>query len=385
MSTSPEIWPSLSQWNKVIPDSKHVKNRGKLTKTIQEPTLITKEEVLRALSVVIDPDLQKDLVTLGMVEDVEITESYVSFSLVLTTPACPLRAQLERDARRAVQVMTGVQDVRITTKSRVQNPKQVEISTNQFKHVIAVGSGKGGVGKSTVAANIAVSLAKDGASVGLLDADIYGPNIPRMLGITGTPQAEEGAKVKPLTAYGVQVVSIGFFVADGQPLIWRGPMLHSAIQQFLIDFDWGCLDYLIVDLPPGTGDVQLSLSQTLPIIGAVIVTTPQAVSIDDAFRAISMFDKLEIPVLGIVENMGYLKLPDGSHLPVFGEGGGKRLEGLTGVPLLGSIPLEPEVGVDGDRGAPAVIASPLNPASEAFTAIARNIAAQTSKQAYAAK
>lgn len=162
-------------------------------------------------------------------------------------------------------------------------------------------------------------------------------------------------------------------------------MLHSAIQQFLTDFDWGCLDYLIVDLPPGTGDVQLSLSQTLPIIGAVIVTTPQAVSIDDAFRAISMFDKLEIPVLGIVENMGYLKLPDGSHLPVFGEGGGKRLEGLTGVPLLGSIPLEPEVGVDGDRGTPAVIASPLNPASEAFTAIARNIAAQTSKQAYAAK
>ncbi|HOA20946.1 MAG TPA: Mrp/NBP35 family ATP-binding protein [Anaerolineaceae bacterium] len=347
--------------------------------------MITKDQVLSALSVVIDPDLQKDLVTLGMIEDVEITDSTVSFTLVLTTPACPLRAQLERDARRAVQVMTGAQDVRIVTKSRVQNPKQVEISNNQFKHVIAVGSGKGGVGKSTVAANIAISLAQDGASVGLLDADIYGPNIPRMFGISGTPQAEEGAKVRPLTAYGVQVVSIGFFVADGQPLIWRGPMLHSAIQQFLTDFDWGCLDYLIVDLPPGTGDVQLSLSQTLPISGAVVVTTPQAVSIDDAFRAISMFDKLEIPVLGIVENMGYLRLPDGSQLPVFGEGGGKRLEDLTGVPLLGSIPLEPEVGVDGDRGTPAVIASPLNPASEAFIAIARNIAAQTSKQAHVGK
>jgi len=347
--------------------------------------LITKDQVLSALSTVIDPDLQKDLVTLGMIEDVEIEGNTVSFKLVLTTPACPLRAQLERDARRAVQVMTGAQEVKILTTSRVNNPKQVEISNNQFKHVIAVGSGKGGVGKSTVAANLAVSLAQDGASVGLLDADIYGPNIPRMLGLSGTPQAENGTKVTPLTAYGVQVVSIGFFVADGQPLIWRGPMLHSAIQQFLTDFDWGCLDYLIVDLPPGTGDVQLSLSQTLPISGAIVVTTPQAVSIDDAFRAVSMFDKLEIPVLGIVENMAYLRLPDGSQMPVFGEGGGKRLEDLTGVPLLGSIPLEPEVGVDGDRGTPAVIASPLNPAAEAFRLIARNIAAETSKQAHLAK
>ena len=347
--------------------------------------MITKDQVLSALSVVIDPDLQKDLVTLGMIEDLEISGDSVSFSLVLTTPACPLRAQLERDARRAVQVMTGAQDVKIQTKSRVQNTRQVEISTNQFKHVIAVGSGKGGVGKSTFAANLAISLAQDGASVGLLDADIYGPNIPRMLGLSGTPQAEDGAKVRPLTAYDVQVVSIGFFVADGQPLIWRGPMLHSAIQQFLTDFDWGCLDYLIVDLPPGTGDVQLSLSQTLPISGAVVVTTPQAVSIDDAFRAISMFDKLEIPVLGIVENMAYLRLPDGSQMPIFGEGGGKRLEDLTGVPLLGSIPLEPEIGVDGDRGTPAVIASPINPASEAIRSIARNIAAETSKQAHLAK
>jgi len=347
--------------------------------------LITKDQVLSALSTVIDPDLQKDLVTLGMIEDVEIEGNTVSFKLVLTTPACPLRAQLERDARRAVQVITGAQEVKILTTSRVNNPKQVEISNNQFKHVIAVGSGKGGVGKSTVAANLAVSLAQDGASVGLLDADIYGPNIPRMLGLSGTPQAENGTKVRPLTAYGVQVVSIGFFVADGQPLIWRGPMLHSAIQQFLTDFDWGCLDYLIVDLPPGTGDVQLSLSQTLPISGAIVVTTPQAVSIDDAFRAVSMFDKLEIPVLGIVENMAYLRLPDGSQMPVFGEGGGKRLEDLTGVPLLGSIPLEPEVGVDGDRGTPAVIASPLNPAAEAFRLIARNIAAETSKQAHLAK
>ncbi len=347
--------------------------------------MITKDQVLSALSTVIDPDLQKDLVTLGMIEDVEIEGNTVSFKLVLTTPACPLRAQLERDARRAVQVMTGAQEVKILTTSRVNNPKQVEISNNQFKHVIAVGSGKGGVGKSTVAANLAVSLAQDGASVGLLDADIYGPNIPRMLGLSGTPQAENGTKVTPLTAYGVQVVSIGFFVADGQPLIWRGPMLHSAIQQFLTDFDWGCLDYLIVDLPPGTGDVQLSLSQTLPISGAIVVTTPQAVSIDDAFRAVSMFDKLEIPVLGIVENMAYLRLPDGSQMPVFGEGGGKRLEDLTGVPLLGSIPLEPEVGVDGDRGTPAVIASPLNPAAEAFRLIARNIAAETSKQAHLAK
>lgn len=351
----------------------------------QENTLITKEQVLSALSVVIDPDLQKDLVSLGMIEDIKIEGSKVSFTLVLTTPACPLRAQLERDARRAVQVMTGAQEVEIHTTSRVHNPKKVDISGNEFKHVIAIGSGKGGVGKSTVAANIAIGLAQDGASVGLLDADIYGPNIPRMLGITGTPQAEDGAKVKPLVAHGVQVVSIGFFVADGQPLIWRGPMLHSAVQQFLTDFDWGSLDYLIVDLPPGTGDVQLSLSQTLPISGAVVVTTPQAVSTDDAFRAISMFDKLEIPMLGIVENMAYLRLPDGSQMPVFGAGGGQRLEDLTGVPLLGSIPLEPEVGIDGDRGTPAVLASPDNPASEAIRAIARNLAAQSSKQAHEAE
>lgn len=347
--------------------------------------MITKDQVLSALSTVIDPDLQKDLVTLGMIEDVEIEGARVSFTLVLTTPACPLRAQLESDARRAVQVMTGAQEVMILTTSRVNNPKQVEISNNQFKHVIAVGSGKGGVGKSTVAANLAVSLAQEGASVGLLDADIYGPNIPRMLGISGTPQAEEGAKVKPLTAFGVQVVSIGFFVEYGQPLIWRGPLLHSAIQQFLTDFDWGCLDYLVVDLPPGTGDVQLSLSQSLPISGTVVVTTPQAVSIDDAFRALSMFKKLNIPVLGVIENMAYLTLPDGSHMPVFGENGGKQLAALTGVPLLGSIPLDPELVTDGDRGTPAVIASPLNPATEAIRFIARNIAAETSKLAHAAK
>ena len=341
--------------------------------------MITKESVFNALSHVMDPDLNKDLVSLDMIKDLKIDDGIVSFTIELTTPSCPLKGRIENDARNAVLSMTEAKTVEIRMSAKVRSPKPVAIDTNQFKHVIAVGSGKGGVGKSTVAVNLAIALAQDGAKVGLLDADIYGPNIPRMLGVDGLPENQAGGKVPLAEAFGMKVMSIGFLVQSGQPLIWRGPMLHSAIQQFITDFDWGELDYFIVDLPPGTGDVQLSLSQTLPLTGAVIVTTPQQVAIDDASRAVAMFEKLEIPVLGIVENMSYLTLPDGSDLAVFGQGGGEHLAFRCGTTLLGRIPLDPSVGVHGDTGSPFVLQGDSSPSALAMKGIACQVAAEASK------
>lgn len=344
--------------------------------------MVTKEAVLNALSYVMDPDLHQDLVSLGMIKDIQIDGGRVSFTIELTTPSCPLKSEIENDARQAVLDMTEVKEVEINMSARVRTPKAVAIDKNQFKHVIAVGSGKGGVGKSTVSVNLALALARDGAKVGLLDADIYGPNIPRMLGIDHLPENGTAGKIPLAEIHGMKVMSIGFLVQNGQPLIWRGPMLHSAIQQFITDFDWGDLDYFIVDLPPGTGDVQLSLSQTLPLTGAVIVTTPQQVAIDDASRAVGMFEKLEVPVLGIVENMSYLLMPDGTKLAVFGTGGGEHLAFRTGTPFLGSIPLDPEIGQAGDIGSPVVLLSETNPSAEAMREVARKVAAQASIKAY---
>ena len=346
--------------------------------------MITTEQVLQALSNVMDPDLHKDLVSLKMIEDIHIEGEKVSFTLVLTTPACPLRMQLERSAREAVMTQTGAKEVSIKVISRAPGAKPLSLGDNQFGHVIAVGSGKGGVGKSTVASNLAISLAQQGANVGLMDADIYGPNIPRMLGIEEfQPSSKDGQKIQPAIAHGIKVVSIGFFVQEGQPLIWRGPMLHSAIQQFLSDFDWGCLDYLVVDLPPGTGDVQLSLAQSLPISGAVLVTTPQAVAVDDAYRAASMFEKLSVPVLGIIENMAFLELPDGSRITLFGEGGGKALAERSGVQFLGSIPFDQRIVQDGDSGLLIVENHAESPAAQAIRSISSKLATELSKQAYA--
>ncbi len=345
--------------------------------------MITTEQVLQALSNVMDPDLHKDLVSLKMIEDIHIEGEKVSFTLVLTTPACPLRMQLERNAREAVMTQTGAKEVSIKVISRAPGAKPLSLGDNQFGHVIAVGSGKGGVGKSTVASNLAISLAQQGANVGLMDADIYGPNIPRMLGIDEfQPASKDGQKIQPAIAHGIKVVSIGFFVQEGQPLIWRGPMLHSAIQQFLSDFDWGCLDYLVVDLPPGTGDVQLSLAQSLPISGAVLVTTPQAVAVDDAYRAASMFEKLGVPVLGIIENMAFLELPDGSRMTLFGEGGGKALAERSGVQFLGSIPFDQRIVQNGDSGLLIVESHGESPAAQAIRSISSKLAAELSKQAY---
>ena len=341
---------------------------------------LTEKDILAALSQVEDPELHRDLVSLGMIKDLKIDGAAVAFTVELTTPACPLRTQIQKDAEGAVLALDGVDTVNVTMGAKV--PEDKKITELDIKNIIAVGSGKGGVGKSTVAVNLAVALAQAGAKVGLLDADIYGPNVPTMMGVDALPPTPKGKKIQPAMAYGVKVMSIGFMVSTGQPLIWRGPMLHSAIKQFLMDVDWGDLDYLIVDLPPGTGDVQLSLVQTVPLSGGVIVTMPQQVSFDDAARAVSMFKKLEVPILGVVENMSYLEMPDGSKRAIFGKGGGEQLARMAGAPLLANLPIDENVRLGGDEGQPVTVADPNSPGGLALTALAQNVAARMSLEVY---
>jgi ATP-binding protein involved in chromosome partitioning len=342
---------------------------------------ITKESVLKALRTVNDPDLKKDLVTLKMIQDLTVQGGVVSFTIVLTTPACPMKDRMKNDAMAAVQAIPGVSDVRIKMDAQVPSDGRARgLLEVPVKNAIAVASGKGGVGKSTVAVNLAVSLAQSGARVGLLDADIYGPNVPTMMGVESLPPATD-KKLVPAEAYGVQVMSIGFLVKPGQPLIWRGPMLHSAIRQFLTDVAWDELDYLVIDLPPGTGDAQLSLAQSLPLSGGLIVTLPQQVSLDDALRGLEMFRQLNIPILGVVENMSYLELPDGTRVDVFGTGGGERLAHAAGVPFIGAVPMDPTVRQGGDTGRPIVISNPDSAAARALAEIAGDVAAKISMAA----
>ncbi len=339
------------------------------------------EHILTALREVQDPELHKDLVSLGMVKDVEVDGGNVSFTIELTTPACPLKDQIEQDARRAVEAVAGVDSVEITMGANVPSDGRLrEQFDEQIRNTIAVASGKGGVGKTTVAVNLAVSLAKAGAIVGLLDADIYGPNVPTMMGVTVMPTPKE-KKMIPAEAYGVKVMSIGFLVPPGQPLIWRGPMLHSAIKQFIADVDWGELDYLVIDLPPGTGDVQLSLSQSIPLSGGVIITLPQKVSLEDARRGLEMFRAMDVPIFGVVENMSYLELEDGTRVDVFGEGGGKLLAEQSGVPFIGAIPLDPIVRQGGDSGVPVVVSQPDSVVAKALVAVSEDLAAKISVKA----
>lgn len=337
---------------------------------------ITGNDVLKALSQVQEPELHQDLVSLNMIRDVVVEdEGRVSFVIMLTTPACPLRGRIENEAKQAVLGLNGVQEVRVIMDSSVPDDGRVRgLLKLPVKNAVAIASGKGGVGKSTVAVNVAVALAQTGAKVGLLDADIYGPNIPTMMGVNRLPPPEDG-KLVPAMTFGVKMMSIGFLVKPGQPLIWRGPMLHSAIRQFLTDVDWGELDYLIIDLPPGTGDAQLSLAQSVPLSGGVIVTLPQQVSLEDASRGLAMFRELQVPILGVVENMSYLILPDGNRMEVFGKGGGQQLATMAGVPYFGEIPMEAEVRMSGDEGEPIVVAHPESPAALALTKIAKLIAA----------
>src|SRR5512140_1050817 len=348
-------------------------------------TQITKEAILAALSKVQEPELHQDLVTLNMIRELDINGDNVSFTVMLTTPACPLRGKIDKESREAVMAVPGVKSVSIKMDSDVPNDGRMRGLVNMpIRNAIAVGSGKGGVGKSTVSVNIAVSLAQSGARVGLMDADIYGPNTPTMLGVERLPPPQ-GQRLIPATAYGIKMISMGLLVKPGQPLIWRGPMLNSAIRQFLSDVEWGELDYLIVDLPPGTGDAALSLAQALPLSGAVIVTLPQLVSLEDAGRGLNMFRTLEVPILGIIENMSYLELPDGTRMDIFGSGGGQRLAQATEATFLGQVPMDQNVRIGGDTGKPIVAVNPESPVAVALTDIAMRIAAQVSVAALSAK
>lgn len=346
---------------------------------------LTKESILAALSKVQEPELHQDLVTLNMIRNLEISGDKVSFVVMLTTPACPLRGQIEKEARQAVLAVPGVKSVEMRLDSDVPNDGRMRGLVNMpIRNAIAIGSGKGGVGKSTVAVNMAVALAQSGARVGLMDADIYGPNTPTMLGVEKLPPPN-GNKLVPAQAYGLKMISMGLLVKPGQPLIWRGPLLNSAIRQFLADVEWGELDYLIVDLPPGTGDAALSLAQALPLSGAIIVTLPQLVSLEDASRGLQMFRTLEVPILGVIENMSYLDLPDGTRMDIFGSGGGEQLAQATQTPFLGKIPIDQNVRIGGDSGKPVVVTNPDSAVALALTGIAQKVAAQISIAALGGK
>jgi ATP-binding protein involved in chromosome partitioning len=313
-----------------------------------------------------------------MIRDLQISGSRVSFTVVLTTPACPLKSRIERESREAVATLPGVDSVEVKLDANVpMDGRSRGLVDLPIRNAVAVASGKGGVGKTTVAVNIAVVLAQSGARVGLLDADIYGPNVPTMMGVDRLPPARNN-KLVPAEAYGVKLMSIGFLVKPNQPLIWRGPMLHSAIRQFLSDVDWGELDYLIVDLPPGTGDAALSLAQSLPLSGGVIVTLPQQVSLDDARRGLEMFRQLDVHVFGVVENMSFLELPDGSRMDIFGTGGGQRLAEQAGVPFIGAIPMDPAVRTGGDSGMPVTADQPETAVARALRQVAMDLAARVS-------
>lgn len=342
---------------------------------------INEKEVLEALRQVVDPDLKKDVVSLGMIRDVKIEGGSVSFRFVLTTPACPVKDQLEEQAKQVVLELGGVEQVNVEMDSEVprQKVEKDKRSPEGVANIIAVTSGKGGVGKSTVSANLACALASTGARVGLLDCDVYGPNIPIMLGLQGAKPMAEGNRIIPLEAFDLEVMSMGFLAEEDTPLIWRGPMLHNVIQQFLYQVKWGRLDYLIADLPPGTGDVQLTMIQSVPLTGGVVVTTPQDVALSDARKGIMMFKQVNVDVLGIIENMSYFLCPHcHERTDIFSHGGGEKTASRYEVPFLGEIPLSTPVREGGDQGKPIVVSDPESEASKTFHEIARNLAAQVS-------
>ena len=330
---------------------------------------ITEEAILAALSTVIEPELHRDLVSLNMVRDIEIDGNDLSFTIMLTTPACPLKGKMEGDSRAALAQIEGLETITVNWGSNV--PTDVRIGNQvgqQFRNTIAVSSGKGGVGKSTLAVNLAISLAKQGARVGLMDADILGPNIPMMMGVDQMPPVRN-RKMVPAENYGVKFISMAFLVKPDQPLIWRGPMLHSAIQQLLTDVEWGELDYLLIDLPPGTGDAQLTLAQVIPLSGALVITQPMQVAAADALRGLKTFEKLDVPIIGVIENMSG---------PMFGSGAGEQLATDYNTEYLGSVPMDAQVRIGGDSGEPIVVTHPDSEAAEALNEIARKVAARVS-------
>ncbi len=342
--------------------------------------------VLEVLRPVQDPELRKSLVELNMIRNVEVVAGTVRFTLVLTTPACPLRQFIVEDCERAVKTLPGVEQVVVDVTAETPQQKSLPDRTGiaGVKNILAISSGKGGVGKSTVTVNVAVALALAGAKVGLLDADIYGPNTPTMMGLSAAQVKVQaggaGEVLEPAFNHGVKLVSMGFLIDPDQPVIWRGPMLNGIIRQFLYQVQWGELDYLLVDMPPGTGDAQLTLAQSVPMAGVVIVTTPQTVALQDARRGLRMFQQLQVPVLGIVENMSYFIPPDlpDRHYDIFGSGGGEKTAAELELPLLGCIPLEIALRQGGDRGLPIVLDAPESASAKALTAIAQQIAARVS-------
>ena len=338
--------------------------------------------ILQTLKTVKDPDLQRDIVGLGFVKNLQIKGSKVSFNIELTTPACPVKDQLKKECETKVSQLPGVSEVQVTMSAQVKGRPQFEQAAvlPGVRNIIAIASGKGGVGKSTVAANLALALAKTGAKVGLLDCDIYGPSMPLMFGLVGRqPDVTSDQKIVPLKAHGIRLMSIGFLMNENAPIIWRGPMVHQIIQQFLTRVEWGELDYLMLDLPPGTGDAQLTLTQSAPLSGAVIVTTPQEVSLIDARKGLQMFQKVNVPVLGLIENMSYFACPDcGKVTRIFRSGGGEKMSKELSVPLLGEIPIDPQITETGDEGIPIVVQKPDSQTAKIYQIIASAIAAQMS-------
>jgi ATP-binding protein involved in chromosome partitioning len=347
--------------------------------------LVTEALVLEALKVVKDPDLHRDIVALGFIKNLRIDRDQVSFTVELTTPACPVKEQMRDQARAAVLQVPGVAGVDVQMTARVREAVGGDGTRSPIpgvKNVIAVGAGKGGVGKTTVAVNLAIGLAKCGGRVGLIDADIYGPNVPIMLGMK-TQLITDGQKIVPAEKYGLQVISMGFLTGDDAPIIWRGPMLHGALQQFFREVRWTDLDYLVVDMPPGTGDVALSLSQTVPVAGSIVVTTPQKVSLADSRRAVAMYKKLNIPPIGIIENMAYFACPNCAHeADIFGHGGGEQLAAELGIPFIGRVPIYQPIREGSDSGVPLMISEPDSPAARAFMSAAEQMAAQVSLASY---
>jgi ATP-binding protein involved in chromosome partitioning len=353
------------------------------------PATLSQESILDVLRPVQDPELRKSLVELNMIRNVVVDQGNVSFTLVLTTPACPLREFIVEDCKKAIHTLPGVAEIEVEVTAETPQQKSLPDRTGipGVKNIIAVSSGKGGVGKSTVAVNIAVSLAQAGAAVGMIDADIYGPNAPTMLGldqaIIEVRKEAQGDVLEPAFNHGVKLVSMGFLIDKDQPVIWRGPMLNGIIRQFLYQVDWGELDYLIIDLPPGTGDAQLTLAQAVPMAGVVIVTTPQTVALLDARKGLRMFQQLGVPVLGLVENMSYFIPPDlpDRRYDIFGSQGGVLMAAELGLPLLGCVPLEIQLRQGGDTGLPIVLAAPESASAKALTAIAQTVAGKVSMAA----
>jgi ATP-binding protein involved in chromosome partitioning len=355
---------------------------------------LTREAVMAALATVEDPELHRDLVSLGMVKQVTIDGGRVRVEIQLTTPACPLKAVIGREVEAALRRLPGCDEATVDFSANVAGrrescgsskaqgaaagPAPREDLAPGVRNIIAVASGKGGVGKSTVSLNLALALGAAGARVGLLDADIYGPNIPTMMGLDEPPRVVDH-RIQPLEKHGIKAISMGLFIPPGTPVIWRGPMLNNALRQLFGDVEWGELDYLVVDLPPGTGDVQISLVQLVPLAGAVIVTTPQAVSLEDARKGLAMFNKTRVPVLGIIENMSYFICADcGARHDIFDTGGGERIAAELGVPFLGRIPIDIAVRAGGDAGWPVTVAQPESEASRMFVQVASNLAGRLS-------